>query len=246
MKVLLTHTPDMLRDYYGPRALTALREIAEVRLNETGSVLDAAALARQAEGCAIVVSDRQTPGEAAFFAEAPGLVAFLRCAVDIRTIDVPAASQAGILVTRATPGFQASVAEMAIGMMIDLARGITEAAAAYRADREPTARMGRQLKSSTLGLIGYGAIARDLAPIAQALGMLMTERLAAAGRPTTGAMTWAYGVVGMVQLTAHWWSATRATSWTRSWPRRRRSPCASRRGRPGPRRPRPPAAVTGS
>jgi AcrR family transcriptional regulator len=46
--------------------------------------------------------------------------------------------------------------------------------------------------------------------VAQALGMLMTERLAAAGRPTGAAMTWAYGVVGMVQLTAHWWSATRA------------------------------------
>lgn len=45
--------------------------------------------------------------------------------------------------------------------------------------------------------------------VAQALGMLMSERLAAAGRPTDAAMTWAYGVVGMVQLTAHWWSGTR-------------------------------------
>ncbi|WP_051683773.1 TetR/AcrR family transcriptional regulator [Blastococcus sp. URHD0036] len=48
--------------------------------------------------------------------------------------------------------------------------------------------------------------------VAQALGTLMTERLAAAGRPTGAAMTWAYGVVGMVQLTAHWWSGTRAVS----------------------------------
>ncbi|RBY81010.1 hypothetical protein DQ240_20685 [Blastococcus sp. TF02A-26] len=45
--------------------------------------------------------------------------------------------------------------------------------------------------------------------VAQALGMLMAERLAAAGRPTGAAMTWAYGVVGMVQLTAHWWSGSR-------------------------------------
>jgi AcrR family transcriptional regulator len=48
--------------------------------------------------------------------------------------------------------------------------------------------------------------------VAQALGMLMTARLAAAGRPIDAAMTWAYGVVGMVQLTAHWWSGTRAVS----------------------------------
>jgi hypothetical protein len=27
-------------------------------------------------------------------------------------------------------------------------------------------------------------------------------------------MTWAYGVVGMVQLTAHWWSAARTVSAT--------------------------------
>ncbi|WP_081788276.1 TetR/AcrR family transcriptional regulator [Candidatus Blastococcus massiliensis] len=45
--------------------------------------------------------------------------------------------------------------------------------------------------------------------IAEALGARMTERLAAAGRETQAAMTWAYGVVGMVQLASHWWSAAR-------------------------------------
>jgi AcrR family transcriptional regulator len=45
--------------------------------------------------------------------------------------------------------------------------------------------------------------------IAEALGRLMADRLADAGRPTEAAMTWAYGVVGMVQLAAHWWSAAR-------------------------------------
>ena len=45
--------------------------------------------------------------------------------------------------------------------------------------------------------------------IAEALGALMGARLAEAGRPTVPALTWAYGIVGMVQLTAHWWSAAR-------------------------------------
>jgi AcrR family transcriptional regulator len=45
--------------------------------------------------------------------------------------------------------------------------------------------------------------------IAEALGQLLTERLAEVARPTDGAMTWAYGIVGMVQLAAHWWSAAR-------------------------------------
>jgi AcrR family transcriptional regulator len=46
--------------------------------------------------------------------------------------------------------------------------------------------------------------------IAEALGARMAARLADAGRPTGPAMTWAYGVVGMVQLAAHWWSRARS------------------------------------
>jgi AcrR family transcriptional regulator len=45
--------------------------------------------------------------------------------------------------------------------------------------------------------------------IAEALAVRIAERLAAAGRPTSPAATWAYGVVGMVQLAAHWWSGAR-------------------------------------
>jgi AcrR family transcriptional regulator len=48
--------------------------------------------------------------------------------------------------------------------------------------------------------------------IAEALGLLMAERLSLAGRPAEPAMTWAYGVVGMVQLAAHWWSGTRTVA----------------------------------
>jgi len=39
-------------------------------------------------------------------------------------------------VTRATPGFMASVSEMAIGMMIDCARKITDSVIEYRDGRE--------------------------------------------------------------------------------------------------------------
>ena len=125
-RVFLTHIPDMLRNYYGERALAALREHAEVSINPTDQVLDADALARLARGHDIIVSDRQTPGPAAFFRQAPPeLAAFLRVAVDIRNIDVAAASEQGILVTRATPGFIASGAEMAIGFMVDLARNVS-------------------------------------------------------------------------------------------------------------------------
>ena len=170
-KIFLTHTADMRKNYYGERALAELRKLGEVRVNETGRVPDARALAAAARGCEIIVSDRQTPGPAAFFPLAGDLVAFLRVAVDIRNIDVAAASAQGILVTRATPGFTASVAEMAIGFMVDLGRHVSQSTTDYRAGREPDARMGRQLKGATLGIIGYGIIGEYLAKLAVALGM---------------------------------------------------------------------------
>jgi D-3-phosphoglycerate dehydrogenase len=170
-QIFLTHIPDMLANYYGERALAELRQLGDIRLNQTGKVLDAKALAQAAAGCQIIVSDRQTPGRAEFFPLAPDLVAFLRVAVDIRNIDVVAASREGILVTHATPGFIPSVAEMAIGFMIDCGRHITDATIGYRAGSVPPARMGRQLKGATVGIIGYGVIGEYLAPICVALGM---------------------------------------------------------------------------
>ena len=173
-RIFLTHVPDMLANYYGPRAVAALEKLGEVRINRTGRVLTAETLAAAARGCEIVVSDRQTPGEAAFFAQAPDLVAFLRCAIDIRNIDVAAASAAGVLVTHATAGFVASVAEMALGFMVDLGRNVSAAALEYRKGSTPAARTGRQLKGSALGIIGYGAIGQYLAELGKALGMTVS------------------------------------------------------------------------
>src|SRR5262249_4592866 len=61
-RIFLTHIPDMLKNYYGERAVAALRQLGEVRINDTGRVLDADALGSAASGCEIVVSNRQTPG----------------------------------------------------------------------------------------------------------------------------------------------------------------------------------------
>ena len=154
-RIFLTHTPDMLANYYGDRALGGLRQLGEVRTNRSGEVLSTTALLEAARGCEIIVSDRQTPGPAEFFQQAPDVAAFLRCAVDIRNIAVDAASHAGVLVTRASPGFAASVAEMALGMMVDLARGISRSVLDYRRGRTPEVKMGRQLKGSTLGIVGF-------------------------------------------------------------------------------------------
>ena len=171
MKVLLAHTPQMRRDYYGERSLAGLRAVAEVKLHEGGAALDAAALVAAARDVEIVVADRMTPGPGEIFPRLPALRAFVRCAVDIRNIDVAAASAVGVLVTRASPGFVQSVAELAIGYMVDLSRGVSRATADYHAGRAPEIVMGRQLAGSRIGIIGFGAIGRYLAGLAKVLGM---------------------------------------------------------------------------
>lgn len=171
MRVFLAHTPEMFAGYYGDRALAALREHAEVIRNPGDTVLSGAALAEAARGCQAIVADRATPGTAETFAAAPDLVAFLRVAVDISTIDVAAASAAGVLVTRATPGFVDSVTELALGFLVDLARGVSGHVAAYGRGEEPAGQMGVQLSAATLGIVGYGRIGQRLAEVALALGM---------------------------------------------------------------------------
>ena len=170
-KVLLTHTPQFRRQYYGERSLQGLQSVAQVVLHEADEALDAAGLIEAARDVDIIVADRLTEGPGEIFAGLPRLRAFVRCAVDIRNIDVEAASAAGALVTRAGPGFVPSVAELALGFLVDLSRGISRATADYHSGRNPEIVMGRQLAGSSLGIIGYGSIGRYLAPIAKSLGM---------------------------------------------------------------------------
>jgi len=161
-KLLLSHPPDILAQYFGEEPLAALRAVADVTLNEAGRTMTEAELLAAAEGHAIAVLDRTTPGPRALFEATSGLAAVCRVAVDIRNIDVAAASEAGVLVTQATPGFADAVAEWIVGAMIDLARGLTRCSMTYRAGEEPSTCAGPQLSGSTVGIVGYGLIARRL------------------------------------------------------------------------------------
>jgi D-3-phosphoglycerate dehydrogenase len=171
MKILLTHTPQMREQYYGNRALAGLRAFGEVVLHERADALQPDELIAAAAAADLIVADRLTTVPAPIFGNLPRLKAVLRVAVDIRNIDVDAASAAGVLVTRAKPGFVQSVTELTLGFLIDLSRGVSRYVAAYQAGRMPEMRLGRQLSGSRIGIIGYGAIGRYLAPIVHALGM---------------------------------------------------------------------------
>ena len=171
MRLLLTHVPQARRQYYGARALARLQELVEVVLHEGDAPLAPAGLIAAARDVDLIIADRATavPGEV--FASLPSLKVVMRSAIDIRNIDVPAASKAGVLVTHAEAGFVQSVIELTVGLLVDLSRGVSRAVADYQAGRKPEIRIGRQLGGSTVGIIGYGRISRALAPLLAAMGV---------------------------------------------------------------------------
>jgi D-3-phosphoglycerate dehydrogenase len=169
--VFLTHPPDMLAQYYGPRAVAALQAIAEVRFNPESRELTVDELVAAAHDCDLMIGYRGTPGSARLFRELPRLAAFMRCAVDISTVDVAAASASGVLVTQASAGFVAAVSEWVMATMIDLGRDIVGHAESYHQGGVAMPAMGRELCGSTIGVIGYGRIAQSVCRLAAAFGM---------------------------------------------------------------------------
>lgn len=168
--MFVTHNPEDLDAYYG-RALPGLRRLGEVVLNATDHDLTTPELIAAAAGCHVIVAHRATPGEAAVFEQLPDLVAFLRTAFDVSTIDIAAATAHGVLVARADKSFVASTAEIALALILDVARNVSESTVDYRRGVEPAQRPGFQLRGKTAGIIGYGAIARYLADAVRSLGV---------------------------------------------------------------------------
>lgn len=170
MTAFLTHNPEDLDAYYG-RALPELREVAQVVLNPFDRDLEPHEIVAAASDCDVIIAHRATPGGEGLFVELPQLLAFLRCAVDISTVDVPAASAAGVLIAHADKSFVAATAELALALMLDLARNVTESTIDYRLTGSSPQRQGRQLRGRTAGIIGYGSIGSYLARILDEMGM---------------------------------------------------------------------------
>ncbi len=85
-------------------------------------------------------------------------------------IDVPAATARGIPVCVCAGCNHHAVAEMALGMMIGLARQLCAVDRAVWAGGWPSA-TGPELRGKTLGIVGLGSIGKSLALLGRGLGM---------------------------------------------------------------------------
>lgn len=170
LRVFLTHNPEDLEAYYG-RELSQLMRVATVVINPLDRDLTTEELIVEAAGCQAIIAHRSTPGEAALFEQLSELVAFLRCAVDISTIDVDSASTNGVIVARADKSFVASTAELALALYLDTARHVAMSTHEYQNGAEPSQRSGRQVRGKVAGLIGFGSVGSYLAELLEALGL---------------------------------------------------------------------------
>ena len=105
-------------------------------------------------------------------AAAGRLKLIIRGGVGVDNIDVKYAEEKGITVRNTPAASSASVAELTIGHMFSVARYIGIANATMRGGQWNKKKYeGSELAGKTLGLVGMGRIAREVAWRAQALGM---------------------------------------------------------------------------
>ncbi|MFV2000980.1 MAG: NAD(P)-dependent oxidoreductase [Acidimicrobiia bacterium] len=109
----------------------------------------------------------------AVFDLAPKLIVLARTGIGIETIDLEAATSRGIAVCNTPDGPTISTAEHTIAMMLAVAKSLQPSAEALRAGEKDlySRHEAIELAGTTLGLVGYGRIARRVARAAEAIGM---------------------------------------------------------------------------
>jgi D-3-phosphoglycerate dehydrogenase len=124
-----------------------------------------------AEADALVVRSA-TKVTAALISAAPRLRVIARAGTGVDNVDVTAASARGIVVMNAPGANSVSVAELAMGLILSLARHLPAADAAMKQGKwEKKKFLGEEVRDKTLGLAGLGRIGQEVARRADAFGM---------------------------------------------------------------------------
>ncbi|HMD04446.1 MAG TPA: NAD(P)-dependent oxidoreductase, partial [Candidatus Binatus sp.] len=181
-----------------PAALERLRTAATVtvwrdELPPPDSVLRSTL--KNADAVLSMVTDKI---DARVIAEAAHLRVISNLAVGVDNIDLDAATRAGIAVGH-TPGvLTEATADLAFGLLMATARRIAEADRRVRAGGwrtwGPMTLLGRDVHSSTLGLIGFGAIGQAMARRAAGFGMRVLYLIHPSSKLHNGRVAGAVGV----------------------------------------------------
>jgi D-3-phosphoglycerate dehydrogenase len=165
---------------FDPLVLDRLRtrlDIVYESWTDTKTLQDPDALGARlaAEDIAVLIVEADFVFEEVF-AAAPALRLVGVCRNALNQVDVDAATAHGVAVTHAPGRNTNAVAEMTLGLMLSLARRIPQANALVSGSgwRDPAIGYrifrGREIAGSTVGVVGFGQIGREVARKCIALG----------------------------------------------------------------------------
>ncbi|HPG87365.1 MAG TPA: NAD(P)-dependent oxidoreductase, partial [Spirochaetales bacterium] len=141
-----------------PKRLEAYGEVTQ----DQGRVADAE----------IIIVRSKTKVDKAMMDKAPKLKFIIRGGVGVDTIDVEYAKSKNVAVDNTPEASSLAVAELAFALMISLPNHIAEADASMKQGKWLKKELERtELAGKTLGLVGIGRIAREVAVRAKAFGM---------------------------------------------------------------------------
>lgn len=158
-RLLVTPTSYGITDLRLKTELEAL--VGEVIYNPVGKPLTSAELIKLLPGIDGYIAGLDEINAAAL-AAADCLKVIARYGVGYDKVDLAAAHQKGIVVTNTPGANSSSVAELALTLMLSLARQAVDAAFQVRQGKWPRP-SGVSLEGKTIGILGLGAIGKNLA-----------------------------------------------------------------------------------
>jgi D-3-phosphoglycerate dehydrogenase len=158
----------------------------EVRPNPHGRTLTVdESRAQLADAVGLIAGTEKLAGD--LLRTLPALRAISRVGTGLDNVDLAAAAGLGITVTNTPDAHVDAVAELALGGLLALMRAIPTSDASIRAGRFDKP-MGRLLRGKTVGLVGFGKVARALARLLVPFGTTLVSAELAPDEPAAVAV----------------------------------------------------------
>ena len=175
------HLTSIIRSFMNQQKILVSDEVSDsglAPLREAGFAVEKrtrltpAELTEALSDSAGLVVRSETKVTADLMDQAPQLRVIGRAGVGVDNIDVPAATERGIVVMNAPDGNTITTAEHTIALLIALARRVPQANSSLKSGKwDRKSFIGVELQGKTLGVVGIGRIGRTVAARARAFGM---------------------------------------------------------------------------
>jgi glyoxylate reductase len=166
-----------------------LNRLFNLRVHDSERPPDRSELLAGARGCSgLVTMLSDQVDEELLAAAGDGLRVVANYAVGYDNVDVDAATRRGVLVANTPDVLTEATAELAIALMLDLSRRVSEGDRFLRSgerwDWAPTFMLGSSPRGRTVGIVGLGRIGSEVARLGRELGMRVVYTTPGGPRPS--------------------------------------------------------------